>query len=495
MLRKYPLSLPGSLSTIPCHQPIGMQGTVVAVIIFLVTCCLQGCAVTEDFKPPVVSSPDGWRTTLPTNLEASEKKWWEQFQDPVLNDLITAALRNNHYLKIAVARVDEMQGRLRSTTALKYPQLGYDARASRQQKSGNGDLTVIGGDRISSNYLLQLPVSWELDLWGRIARSTEEARAQLLSAAENRKAVVMSLTTDVALNYINLLTLVKKLEVSRDTLKSRKELLDVYLIKKEKGQISNLELAQVLSSYEEIKVLIPEIEYQISIQENYLSLLCGFNPGRIPRGRSLESLGTPDVPAGLPSDLLSRRPDIRQKEQDLVAANARIGIARTKYFPSISLTGLLGYVSKELSELLTGSSNVWSIGSDIAGSLFTGGKISGELQQAHAVYRQVLNDYMWTVQTAFREVNDSLIYLQKQKEQYTELQRYIAVLKDYENFSRIRYETGYLRYLTVLDAQRRLYSAEIKHVQTASNIYAALIKLYKAMGGGWVGLADEMVEK
>ena len=474
-------------------KPINIQGAVVAAIILLVICSLQGCAVTKDFKPPVVSSPDSWRTNLPMNLEASESKWWEQFQDPVLNDLITAALSNNHYLKIAVARVDELQGRLRSTTALKYPQLEYDARASRQQRSATSDIFYM--DRVSSNFLLQLPVNWEIDLWGRIARSTEEARAQLLAAEENRKAVVMSLTTDVALNYINLLTLVKKLEISRDTLKSRKELYDIYLIKKENGQISNLELAQVLSSYEEIKVLIPEIKFQISIQENYLSQLCGFNPGRIPRGRSLESLGTPDVPAGLPSNLLSRRPDIRQKEQDLVAANARIGIARTKYFPSISLTGLLGYVSKELSELITGSSNVWSIGSDIAGSLFTGGKISGELQQAHAVYRQVLNDYMWTVQTAFREVNDSLVYLQKQKKQYTELQQYIAVLQDYKNYSQIRYDTGYLRYLTVLDAQRRLYSAEIKYIQTESNIYAALIKLYKAMGGGWVGLANEMVKK
>ncbi|WP_457573334.1 efflux transporter outer membrane subunit [Desulfolithobacter sp.] len=495
MLRKYPPSPLAGLTAISARRPINLQGAVMVVFIFLVICCLQGCAVTEDFKPPIVSSPDSWRTTLPTTLEASESKWWEQFQDPVLNDLISAALKNNHYLKIAVARVDELQGRLRSTSALKYPQVEYDARASRQQKSGNVDLGVLDTDRVSSNYLLQLPVSWELDLWGRIARSTEEARAQLLSAEENRKAVVMSLTTDVALNYINLLTLIKKLEVSRNTLKFRKELLDVYLIKKEKGQISNLELAQVLSSYEEIKVLIPEIEYQISIQENYLSLLCGFNPGRIPRGRSLDSLGTPDVPAGLPSDLLSRRPDIREKEQQLVAANARIGIVRTKYFPSISLTGLLGYVSKELSELITGSSNVWSLGSDIAGSLFTGGKISGELQQARAVYRQVLNDYLWTVRTAFREVNDSLIYLQKQKEQYTELQRYIAVLQDYENYSRIRYETGYLRYLTVLDAQRRLYSAEIKNVQTVSNIYAALITLYKAMGGEWIGLADEMVEQ
>ncbi len=466
---------------------------VTAILMLVGLSFLQGCAVTEDFKPPVVTAPENWRTPLPANLAAPDSKWWEQFHDPLLNELITKALEKNNYLKIALYRVDELQGRLRATTALKYPQLGYDIRASRQQKSAAADNFYT--DRVGSNFLLQLPVSWEIDLWGRIARSNEEARAQLLGAEENRKAVVMSLITDVALNYINLLTLDKKLKVSLDTLKTRKELLNVYMIKKEKGQISNLELAQVLSSYEEIRVLIPEIEYQISIQENHLNLLCGLNQTQIPRTRSLEDLDAPDIPAGLPSDLLSRRPDIRQKEQDLIAANARIGIIKTKYFPSISLTGLLGYVSRELSELLTGPANVWSLGSDLAGSVFTGGKISGELQQAQAVYRQVLNDYLWSVQTSFREVNDSLVYLQKQKEQYAELQRYITVLQDYENYARIRYDTGYLRYLTVLDAQRRLYSAQIKNVQTKSNIYAAIIKLYKSMGGGWIGLADELVQK
>lgn len=461
--------------------------------IFLVLLFLTGCSITDDYQRPEIEIPKKWRLDSKTASEAVDVIWWEQFNDKTLNNLIKTSLRESKDLLIALARIEQFQGKAQAVSSEFYPQVDYGIKASRQQRSSATD--YYHADRVFSDFGLMLPVNWELDVWGRIARSTEAARADLLSVEENQKAVLMTLVTDVALNYVKLLILDERLKISQKTLSQRQELVNIFKIKKDQGKISSLEYAQVLSAYEEIKVLIPEIESLISVQENFLSVLTGVNPGAIHRDGSLDTLNMPAVPSGMPSELLARRPDIRQKEQMLVAANARIGVVKTKYFPSISLTGLLGYASADLSDLLTGSANLWNFGAGIVGPLFTGGRISGELLQAEALREQLLNEYLKTVQTAFREVNDSLVSLQKQKDQRDKLKDYLNVLQDYVKYSRLRYDTGYIKYLSVLDAQRRLYSAEIKYAQTKGAILLSTINLYKSLGGGWITEANRMVER
>lgn len=463
-----------------------------SISIFLILLFLTGCSITDDYQRPEIELPKKWRLDIKTASKAVDVIWWEQFNDETLNNLIKTSLQKSKDLRIALARIEEFKGRAQAVNSELYPQVNYGITASRQQRSSATD--YYHSNRVFSDFGLTLPVNWELDVWGKIARSTEAARADLLSVEENQKAVLMTLVTDVAINYVKLLILDERLKISKRTLSQRQELVNLFKIKKDQGKISSLEYAQVLSAYEEIKVLIPEIESLISVQENFLSVLTGVNPGTIHREGSLDTLSMPAIISGMPSELLARRPDIRQKEQMLVAANARIGVVKTKYFPSISLTSLLGYASADLSDLLTGSANLWNVGAGIAGPLFTGGRISGELLQAEAIREQLLNEYLKTVQTAFREVNDALVSLQKQKEQCDDLKDYQKVLQDYVKYAQLRYDTGYIKYLSVLDAQRRLYAAEIKYAQTKGSVLLSIINLYKALGGGWITEANSMVE-
>lgn len=343
-----------------------------------------------------------------------------------------------------------------------------------------------------------LNASWEIDLWGRVRRATEAARADLLSTEEARRTVILTLVTSVAGTYIDLRDLDKQLEIAKQTAKSREESYDLFRKRFEGGVISELELNQVNSEYEQALSTIPQFEKNIAQVENFLSILLGRNPGQIPRGKTIDQLVLPSVPAGLPSDILMSRPDIRQAEQSLIAANANIGVAKALYFPAISLTGFFGWASEDLSDLFEGPSKTWSWAVPAALPIFTGGAISGQVKAAEAIQQQTLLSYQQSIQTAFREVEDALIDQKKSREQISAQGRQVDALRNYARIARLRYDNGYTSYIEVLDAERSLFNADLSYTQTQGVLFLSLVNLYKSMGGGWVvtaeGLTKEIVQ-
>ncbi|MGB5717494.1 MAG: efflux transporter outer membrane subunit [Gammaproteobacteria bacterium] len=458
------------------------------LIIALIT--VTGCTVGPDYVKPEIDTPDEWRYSIDDASGTVNARWWEQFHDPVLDALINEALVNNKDVRIAAARVEEFAARVDITRAGFYPQIGYDGSAGRNKTS-----LAAGSPRINDSYLAALNVGWELDVWGRIRRATEAARAQLLAEEEVRRSVILTLVSSVASSYINLRNLDYQLEIARRTLQSRGETVELFQVKFEGGVISELEVAQVRSEYEQAAVRIPSLERQIALQENALSILLGHNPGDIPRGKGIAELSLPAVPEGMPSELLARRPDIQRAEQDLIAANAQIGVARSQYFPTISLSGLFGYASTELSDLLQSSSEIWGVGADALGPVFSGGRISSQVRASEAVQRQLLVGYAQTVQTAFREVDDALISSVKRREERAAQDRRVAALQSYAKFAQIRYDEGQVSYIEVLDSERRLFDAELLHTQSINDVYASYVALYKAMGGGWVEQAETVANE
>ncbi len=463
-----------------------MSNTARTWFLSLLVLSLFGCAVGPDYVRPEVDSPETWRVDYAAAADVSNLRWWEQFQDPVLDGLIDTALRENKDLRIAAARVLEFAARVDIFRSGFFPQIGYQGDASRNRASREVFGGVPSGDRNYNNYSAAANLGWELDLWGRIRRATEAGRADLLAEEESRRTVILSLVSAVATSYVTLRQLDRQLEVSRDTLDSRAESLRLFEVKFKGGVISELELAQVRTEYEQAAAAIPPLERQIALTENALSILLGRNPGAIPRGKAIDELIQPPVPEGVPSTLLARRPDIRAAEQNLVAANARIGVARAQYFPTISLTGLFGYASEQLGDLLQGSANLWSIGGSALGPIFTGGAITGQVRASEAVQRQALVGYLQTVQTAFREVDDALVNVQKSREQLVAEGRRVAALAEYARLAKLRYDEGYASYIEVLDAQRFLFDAQLQYVAVQGDVYASLVSTYKAMGGGWI---------
>jgi multidrug efflux system outer membrane protein len=463
------------------------------IALALLSLSITGCMVGPDYVRPTVETPQNWRVAEKDAKEVANTSWWEQLGDPVLNDLIAAALKENYDLKIASARVEEFAGRYGFTRADLFPQVGAGAAYGRQGDSKRVENAPASGYTYTyDTFQTTLNASWELDLWGRVRRSTEAARAELLASEEGRRAVILSLVGSVAGAYINLRDLDRQLEISKNTAKTRGEAYEIFKLRFEGGIISEMELAQVKSQYDEALAAIPQIEKAITQQENGLSLLLGRNPGAIPRGKTVEHLTLPAIPAGLPSDLLTRRPDIRQAEENLIAANAVIGVAKAAYFPSISLTGFFGFASSDLSDLFKGSSQVWQYSVPVNMPIFTAGKIAGQVKAAEAVQQQVLFSYKQAIQTAFREVDDSLSDQQKTKQQLTAQAGQLDSLKKYYELAQLRYDNGYTSYIEVLDAERSLFNVELAYTQNQGVLFQAYINLYKAMGGGWVEMADKI---
>ncbi|MBV5307624.1 MAG: efflux transporter outer membrane subunit [Desulfobulbaceae bacterium] len=454
-----------------------------------------GCTIGPDYQRPAVDTPAEWRVMNQDAKELANTAWWQQFNDPVLNDLIGTALNDNKDLLIAAARIEEYAGRYGIVRADLFPQLSASGDYTR------GRVTEAGANPLSPAYKVTtdsfsatLNTSWELDLFGRVRRSTEAAKAQFIASEEGRRAVILSLVGNVATGYINLRALDRQLEISRDTARSRG---DSYLLFKERfagGIISELELSQNRSQYEEALASIPGLEKAVTLQENGLSILLGRNPGPIARGRNIDELKLPAIVAGMPSDLLERRPDIRQAEQTLIAANAQIGVAKAAYFPTISLTGAFGSASGDLSDLFQGPSRIWQFGTPVSLPIFTAGKTAGGVKEAEAIQQQALLSYQQTVQNAFREVNDALTDQGQTGKQLTVQKSQVESLRQYAGIARLRYDNGYTDYLAVLDAERSLFNAELAYTQTKGTLYLSVINLYKAMGGGWVQQADQFAQ-
>jgi multidrug efflux system outer membrane protein len=451
---------------------------------------LGGCAVGPAYQRPEVPVPAQWQVSIQQANTLANTAWWQQFQDPVLDGLIQIALQENKDVQIAAARVEEYMGRYGVTRSAQFPQVGAGAAGARTR---SGETTVPAGTSlINNNFQLDLGVSYELDLWGKLSSATDAARAQLLATEEARRTVILTLVSQLAGSYVLLLDYDKQLVVTRETLQTRSESVRINGLRFKAGLIGEMDYQQAVAEYQNAAVQVPLLERQIAQQENAISLLLGRNPGHIARGRNLDQLAMPQVPGGLPSELLERRPDIRQAEQQLIAANAQIGVAKAAFYPSISLTGLLGLASNDLSDLFEGPSRTWTFAGQLTQPIFTGGRLEGQLQVAEAVQKQALLNYQQVIQTAFAEVDDALVAVAKLREQLQTQVEQVKALQRYLDLATLRYQNGYSDYLTVVDAERNLYSAQLSLVQSQGQLFIALANLYKVMGGGWVDEAQRM---
>lgn len=448
---------------------------------------LTGCVMGPDYVQPKVEAPKAWRIDYQGAADVANTAWWEGFQDPQLNGLIKEALANNFDVKAAAARVQEFKSALQITESEEYPQLGYGTQTGRDRTSQNKQVPLPPNVApIYYQHVVAADAAYELDLWGRVRRSTEAGLAELFYSEESQRTVILSMVSDVATGYILLLSLDKQLDIARATLKNREEALQLAQSRFDGGVSSALELAQVKALYEETAAAIPDLEKRVQLQENALCLLVGRNPGPIARGKTFDSLSLPKVPGGLPSDVLKRRPDIRAAEQLLVSANARIGEAKTEYFPTVSLTSQLGAESSQLTNWLHGSSMFGQFfGASISGTIFNGGKVTADVDKAKAIKDENTAQYFKTVQTAFGDVDNALVSHQKTGEQVAAIGLEVSALEDYARLAEQRYEGGFSSYIEVLTAQRSLYDAQIAEVSAKSDHYTALVSIYKAMGGGW----------
>jgi len=455
---------------------------------------LGGCMLGPDYQRPPVDAPAAFIYEPKDAADTANTAWWTQFNDPVLDGLIKQALAYNYSVKVAAANVETAAGVLTQTRSGLFPQLGYDGAAGRArttEASATPELSKLIPNPQSS-YQALLQASWEIDLWGRIRRLSESARANLLGTDEARRGVILSLVASVASDYLTLRGLDEQLNISRQTLAAYGESLRLYNLQFQYGQVSQMQVAQVQSQYETAAVQIPLLESQIAQTENSLSVLIGKNPGPIPRGKTVYELALPKVPAGLPSELLTRRPDLLQAEDTLIAANAQIGAARALYFPTISLTGAAGTSSAALSNLFTGPAHVWSYAGQAIGPIFTFGSVSGQVAQAAGAQQSALFNYQYSIQNAFADVENSLVASQKLIEQQAAQQKLVDALALYAKLAKLQFDGGYTSYTTVLQAEQSLFPAQLQLASLRASVFSSSVNIYKSMGGGWVVEADKL---
>ncbi|HEY3277675.1 MAG TPA: efflux transporter outer membrane subunit [Syntrophorhabdaceae bacterium] len=462
-------------------------------ILIIIILCAAGCAVGPDYKRPDIDVPQSYRYEPGQAAETANTQWWKHFNDPVLDLLIAEALAHNRDVKIAVANIEAAQGILMTTRSALFPQVDYTGSALRQRLSRNAPIPEPEKNPFT-NLQVFAGASWEIDLWGRIRRLSEAAKANLLATEEARRGVILSLVAEVSSSYVQLRALDEQLEISKRTLATYGDSVRIFELQQKYGQVSKITVEQARSQYETAAVQIPQIETQIALTENALSILLGRNPGPIARGKVLGDLLSPAIPAGLPSQLLERRPDILQAEQNLIAANAQIGAARALYFPSISLTGALGVLSTDTWNLFRGPSTIWNYGGSITGPIFTAGNIAGQVATVTAGQKAALESYVQTIQKAFADVENALVSRQKLGEQSMAEERRVAAYREYARLARLKYVGGYTSYLEVLYSETQLFPAELSLVQARASTLIAVSNIYKAMGGGWVTAADEMTE-
>ena len=454
---------------------------------------LSACMVGPDYKRPEVDVPAAWRLGATEAGEISNIAWWDQFQDPVLSNLVRTALANNKDLEIATANVDQASAQYGIVRSAQFPQLSAGATAERQSLSKTTALGSGSGRGQFNDYAVNLSASFELDIWGRLRRASESARASLLASQQGRGTVVLTVVTSVASGYIQLRALDRQLEIARFTSQSLGEAARLQRIRFEEGAIPESDYRQAESQYQEAAARVPELERQIAQQENFISVLLGHNPGSIPRGSDIDALLFPAVPDGLPASLLERRPDIRQAEANLIAANADIGVAKAAYFPDISLTGLLGLESAQLSNLFKGPSKTWSFGAGVLQPIFNGGRLRSQVALAEALQQQALYTYEKSIISAFQDVENALVDRTKLGQVREEQAKNVLALFRFRDLAALRYREGATIYLEVANAEQSLFIAQLAYVNTQSQLFQSYANLYKAMGGGWVEDAEKLV--
>jgi outer membrane protein, multidrug efflux system len=437
------------------------------------------CTVGPNYKrPPIVAPPQFRADTVPAPAPASlgDAKWFEVFRDEKLQALIKTALESSYDIKIAAARVLEARGSLTATKSGLWPQIDAAASANRQGAAGSGISSIFAGGQ----------AIWEIDLFGKLRRATEAARAELLATELNQLVVRQALVSDVATAYFRLREADKQLEVAREALVSREVSLKLVIARSTGGVATQLETDQARSLVATAAATIALAERDIEQTENFINLLLGLNPGPVERGDALTAqVMPPDVPAGLPSSLLERRPDLRATEQMLVAANARIGVAKAAFFPSITLTGGGGYQSFDLANVVTRNGAAFNYGAAIDLPIFDAGRRVGNYNAAKARQEQALYDYQSSVTGAFREVSDALIGVRKAREYRVQQELFATTLRDQSRLSTLRYRGGVTSYLEVLDSERQLLSAEQLLAEAQRNELVSAVTLYKVLGGGW----------
>jgi outer membrane protein, multidrug efflux system len=457
------------------------------ISVVLASSLIGGCMVGPNYHRPVMQPPTAFRDLRESpQAEAqvasyADLPWWQVFQDPQLQDLIRIALKQNYDMQLATERIKAERAQLAITRSYLFP-----------QAQGSGNFT--GGKEKSfqskSNFFaLTADAAFQLDFFGKLRRETEAARAQLLATEDAQRTVMLTLVSDVASDYFTLLQLDLELQITRNTVNTQEDSIKLTSFRVDHGVATKLDVLQAQQVLDTANAQIPDLERQIGQEEDAISILIGDYPQGVPRGRPLEEQAVPpDVPPGLPSSLLERRPDIRQAEQILIAANAEIGVAKAEFFPQISLTGSGGGGfgrSSAFSSLMSSQIGIWSYGAQVSQPIFTGGALRGNLHLAESQHEQALIAYKEAIQHAFGDVSDALIAYQKLHEVRIHQEEQVADLDESVRLSNMRYQGGTTTYLEVLDGQRSLFDAEIALAQARGNEYQSVVQLYKALGGGW----------
>jgi multidrug efflux system outer membrane protein len=466
------------------------QRTLAPVLLLL----LSGCAAGPDYERPELEVPETYLQPVDQGESFANTPWWELFRDERLQDLIRIALEENQDLGIAAARVEEFRAILGVTRADQFPTVDITATGAQTEGSDNvfpGNVPGIGSEKVE-NYRLSADVFWELDLFGRLRRSTEAARAQLLATEEAQRSITISLVASVASSYMLLRDLDAQMEIAQRTERTRTDSLGIIQARFDKGTVPKLDVNQAEIELAVASAAVAAAERAVTQTENALAVLLGRNPGAIPRGLALrQQTLPPGIPSGLPSELLQRRPDVLASEAELAAQTARIGVAQAARWPSLSLTGALGFESDDLSTLTDSGSDFWSAGLGIVQPLFNAGRNKSRVEVEEARTEQALLAYEQTVRRAFREVEDALVAVRTYRIEHEARSRQVAAARSAALLSRARYDGGVSSYLEVLDTERSLFNAELTESQTLRLYINAIIELYKALGGGWNPENDE----
>jgi outer membrane protein, multidrug efflux system len=458
----------------PIHQPTGFLGK------------LWRLEVGPQYKRPAVDTPDDFRGRLDPADAASfaDLSWWQVFEDPQLHDLVGGALEGNYDLQAAVARIDQARAQIGVAASQFFPQIGYQGTATRQRIPGGITFPTIPAATWNV-FLGAFNVAWEIDLWGRIRRSTEAAQAQYLANDEARRGVVVSLVSDVASGYFQLLELDREFAIAHESAETYRQTLDVFTKRYRGGTDTKISTSRAEANLQASISTIAALERQIAQQENAISVLLGTNPKPIQRGMPLVDQPVPVTPVGLTSELLRRRPDIRQAEQAMIGANAGIGVAVANFFPTIGLSTLYGGASNKIGNVIKDSASLWNIAANLSGPIFQGGKLLESYYAQKAFWDETIASYRGTIVQAFREVADALAAQDRLAQQRKAQEAQVVALREATRLSLARYDTGLTNYIEVLDAEELLYPAESALAQTRRDQLVAVVSLYKALGGGW----------
>jgi multidrug efflux system outer membrane protein len=462
---------------------MGNRLTISGLILLSLALALGGgCRLGEDYERPELDIPEVYRGEQFGGDSLAILAWWQLFDDPVLKELISVALEENKDLLIATSRIEEARGAFKATRSREFPEVNAVAGAELEQASKE----FVPGADVEDAYGVGVALAWELDLWGELRSASEAAMADLFAAEEARRGVVVTLVSEVARVYFNLRDLDNQLEISQKTVETRRKALDIARMRFEGGITSELEVKQMEVELYRAETDIPAIQHEIAITENALSILLGRNPEDIDRGLALKAYTLPpEIPVGLPSELLKRRPDIRRAEQELIAANADVRIALAQFYPQIMITGTAGQESDKFRRLARGDAFTWNAALDGVLRVFDAGRNQGNLEVAQARYDQALIRYEQTVQESFREVSDALSFYQSTREIREREEAFVESTRAYRELAVARYLHGDVAFLEILDADRQLFNAQISLSRTVREQLVSMVLLYRALGGGW----------